>query len=58
MERVEESLVREALEMTRGNQTIAARLIDISRDSLRNRMQKFGIEFPAAKNVAGIDPAG
>ncbi len=43
MEKIEEALVREALEMTRGNQTKAAKLLDISRDSLRNRMQKFGI---------------
>ena len=43
MEKVEESLVRQALAMTGGNQTKAARLLDISRDSLRYRMQKFGI---------------
>jgi two-component system, NtrC family, response regulator AtoC len=44
MERVEEGLVRQALEMTGGNQTKAAKLLDISRDSLRYRMQKFGID--------------
>jgi two-component system response regulator AtoC len=44
MERVEEALVRQALEMTGGNQTKAAKLLDISRDSLRYRMQKFGID--------------
>jgi two-component system response regulator AtoC len=44
MEKVEEALVRQALEMTGGNQTKAAKLLDISRDSLRYRMQKFGIE--------------
>ncbi len=43
MEKVEEALVREALEITGGNQTKAAKLLDISRDSLRHRMQKFGI---------------
>jgi len=43
MEKVEEALVRQALEMTGGNQTKAAKLLDISRDSLRYRMQKFGI---------------
>lgn len=47
MERVEEDLVRQALLMTGGNQTKAARLLDISRDSLRYRMQKFGIETVA-----------
>ena len=44
MEKVEEGLVRQALERTGGNQTRAAKLLDISRDSLRYRMQKFGID--------------
>lgn len=43
LEKVEEALIREALRMTDGNQTKAARLLDISRDSLRSRMHKFGI---------------
>jgi two-component system response regulator AtoC len=43
MEKVEEDLVRQSLEMTKGNQTKAAMLLGISRDSLRYRMQKFGI---------------
>ncbi len=44
MEKLEESLVRKALMMTSGNQTKSAILLGISRDSLRYRMQKFGIE--------------
>jgi two-component system, NtrC family, response regulator AtoC len=44
MEKLEEALVRQALEMTGGNQTRAAKLLDISRDSLRYRMQKFEID--------------
>jgi two-component system, NtrC family, response regulator AtoC len=44
MEQLEESLVRKALMMTSGNQTKSAALLGISRDSLRYRMQKFGIE--------------
>lgn len=44
MEKIEEALVRQSLEITGGNQTKAAKLLDISRDSLRYRMQKFGIE--------------
>ena len=44
MEKVEDALIREALAMTGGNQTKAARLLDISRDSLRYRMHKFGID--------------
>ena len=43
LEKVEEALVRQALKMTHGNQTKAAKLLDISRDALRYRMQKFGI---------------
>ncbi len=50
MEKVEEDLVRQALGMTGGNQTKAAKLLDISRDSLRYRMQKFGLDMnPAEK---------
>jgi len=43
MEKLEESLVSQALIRTDGNQTKAAMLLGISRDSLRYRMQKFGI---------------
>jgi two-component system NtrC family response regulator len=43
MEKVEEALVKQALKMTSGNQTKAAKLLDISRDALRYRMQKFGL---------------
>ncbi|HLA26963.1 MAG TPA: sigma-54 dependent transcriptional regulator [Syntrophales bacterium] len=43
LEKLEESLVREALKMTAGNQTRSARLLGISRDSLRYRMQKLDI---------------
>jgi transcriptional regulator with PAS, ATPase and Fis domain len=43
LEKVEEALVRQALKMTGGNQTKAAKLLDISRDALRYRMQKFGL---------------
>ena len=46
MEKVEEALVRQALKMTNGNQTKAAKLLDISRDALRYRMQKFGLLKP------------
>ena len=44
MEKLEEWLVRKALMMTSGNQTKSATLLGITRDSLRYRMQKFGIE--------------
>ncbi|NOY64786.1 MAG: sigma-54-dependent Fis family transcriptional regulator, partial [Nitrospirae bacterium] len=43
IEDVEKNLIIKALEKTRGNQTRAARLLNISRDALRYRMQKFGL---------------
>jgi transcriptional regulator with PAS, ATPase and Fis domain len=42
LEKVEEALVKQALKMTKGNQTKAAKLLDISRDALRYRLQKLG----------------
>jgi transcriptional regulator with PAS, ATPase and Fis domain len=38
---MEEQMVRQALEKTEGNQSRAAELLDISRDSLRYKMRKF-----------------
>ncbi len=43
IELVEKKLIMKALEKTRGNQTKAARLLNLSRDALRYRMQKFGL---------------
>ncbi len=40
---VEESLIRQALELARGNQSKAARLLGISRDTLLYRLKKFAI---------------
>ncbi len=42
IEEVEKELIRQALEMTGNNQTRAAKLLNLSRDALRYRMQKFG----------------
>jgi len=44
LERVEESLVRQAMAAADGNQTRAAQLLDISRDALRYKLKKFGVE--------------
>ncbi|MFQ5790659.1 MAG: sigma-54-dependent transcriptional regulator [Acidobacteriota bacterium] len=44
LERVEEELVRQALVRARGNQTRAAKLLDISRDALRYKMKKFDLQ--------------
>jgi two-component system, NtrC family, response regulator AtoC len=42
IEEVEKELIRQALEQTKHNQTRAARLLNLTRDALRYRMQKFG----------------
>jgi DNA-binding NtrC family response regulator len=43
LEKLEEDLVRRAIEQTRGNQTKASALLGISRDSLRYRLKKMGL---------------
>ncbi len=43
IEDVEKGLIEKALEITQGNQTRAAKLLNLSRDALRYRMQKFGL---------------
>ena len=42
MEEHEKELVRQALDMAGGNQTKAAKLLNIKRDAFRYKMQKFG----------------
>jgi DNA-binding NtrC family response regulator len=43
LEEVEHSMVELAMSQANGNQTNAAKLLDISRDSLRYKLKKFGI---------------
>jgi DNA-binding NtrC family response regulator len=43
IEEVEKELIEQALEMTKGNQTRAAKLLNLTRDALRYRMQKFNL---------------
>ena len=43
LEKLEDDLVRQALEQSRSNQTRAAQMLGISRDSLRYRMKKMGL---------------
>ncbi len=45
IEEVEKGLIEEALSMSRGNQTQAARLLGITRRTLIYRMKKYGIKF-------------
>jgi DNA-binding NtrC family response regulator len=47
LERVEEELVRQSLVLAHGNQTRAAKLLDISRDALRYKMKKFHLQEEA-----------
>jgi DNA-binding protein Fis len=39
---VERDFIRQALEMTQGNQTKASEALGLTRDALRYRMKKFG----------------
>ena len=41
---VEKELIRQALERTRGNKTMAARLLRITRDTLRYKVKKYKLE--------------
>ncbi|MBI9086473.1 MAG: sigma-54-dependent Fis family transcriptional regulator [Desulfobacterales bacterium] len=44
LEEVERRLIQSALEQTRGNKTRAAALLGLTRDTLRYRLEKFGID--------------
>jgi DNA-binding protein Fis len=42
LEKVEDSLVEQAIEQCHGNQTHAAKLLGITRDQLRYRLKRLG----------------
>jgi DNA-binding NtrC family response regulator len=44
LDRLEEDLIRQALERTKGVKSAAARLLGLSRDTLRYRIEKYGLE--------------
>jgi DNA-binding NtrC family response regulator len=44
LEKVEETLIKKALETAQNNQSKAARLLNLTRDTLRYRMKKFGMD--------------
>lgn len=44
LEEVEKDLILQALEKTGNNKTLAAKLLNISYDSLRYQVKKFGLE--------------
>jgi DNA-binding NtrC family response regulator len=43
LEEVERAMVELAMRQSTGNQTQAAKLLDISRDALRYKLKKFGL---------------
>jgi DNA-binding NtrC family response regulator len=56
LEKVEEELLRQAMVLSAGNQTRAAKLLDISRDALRYKLKKFGIGVREG-DIAEPDPS-
>jgi two-component system response regulator AtoC len=52
LEGIEHALVELALRQANGNQTRAARLLDISRDALRYKMKKFGLIHAGEEEAA------
>ena len=60
LEAVEDALVSQALNRTHGNQSAAARLLGVTRDQLRYRMERMGLLAPPPKRraLAEHDPAG
>ena len=56
LEAVEKSLLLQAIEMARGNQTRAAELLHITRDQLRYRLKKIEGGHTAAENERGQSP--
>jgi len=61
LEEVERAMVELAMRQANGNQTHAARLLDISRDALRYKLKKFDLvpagEDEAADSVASENPS-
>ncbi len=44
LEEVEKIYIMKALEKAKGNKTLAAKLLGITRDTLRYRLKKYGVE--------------
>ena len=56
LEEVERELVDMAMTQANGNQTHAARLLDISRDALRYKLKKFGLIHAEGRRRAHRPP--
>jgi DNA-binding protein Fis len=54
LEEVERAFVEMALAQANGNQTQAAKLLDISRDALRYKLKKFGLGHPEDDEGQGV----
>ncbi|HEX8927203.1 MAG TPA: helix-turn-helix domain-containing protein, partial [Terriglobales bacterium] len=52
LEEVERAFVEMAMKEANGNQTHAARLLDISRDALRYKLKKFGLMHGEEDDIA------
>jgi len=55
MTKIELPLLRQALELSGGNQLRAARLLGINRNTLRKRLRLLGL-LPPGANETGVDP--
>ena len=53
MSEVEPPLLRSVLQHTRGNQTLAAEILGINRNTLRKKIEKYGITTPRRRNRRG-----
>jgi two-component system response regulator AtoC len=52
LERLEKAILREALSQTRGNLSRAARRVGLSRDTLRYRVKKYGLEVSGHRRAS------
>jgi DNA-binding NtrC family response regulator len=58
LDEVEKQLIVQALERAAGNKSRAARLLRVSRDTLRYRLEKYGLEADAGDSVDPLDSSG
>jgi len=54
MDRFAAILIREALNLTGGNRSRAAKLLGLSRPTLHSKIDKFGLKFETS--VTGLSP--
>jgi len=58
LEEMERSMVELAMRQASGNQTHAAKLLDISRDALRYKLKKFGLVHAEDEEVPSSEAGG